>query len=309
MQKQYGLIFVIILLIFTSSCSSDNIGESEVIIVNSTPPLIIGHRGARSLAPENTLASAQKALDSGADLWELDVAVTSDNELIIMHDDTLERTCNVEELFPDREPWHVWDFTLAEIKSLDCGSWFIAKDPFEQIKSGNVSETDIQSYVGEQAPTLYEALEFTKNNNFRVNVELKSQPNAVLDEIIVSKSVALIEELGMDNNQQVVISSFNHDYLKQVKAINPNIPTQAITKKIIRNLKSYLNDIGTDTVNPKYTAWSYKRIAELEQDGINFNVWTVNDELVMKALINSGVSGIITDFPQNLFALLHEKQD
>lgn len=307
MQKLYLFILTLILIFITISCSSNSNGEIEVINPNATPPLIIGHRGARSLAPENTLASARKALSVKADLWELDVAVTADRELIIMHDDTLDRTCNVEQVFPEREPWHVWDFTLAEIKTLDCGSWFNDKDPFDQIKEGKVSEADQQSYVGEQAPTLLEALKFTKDNNFKVNVELKNQPTSELDEIIVSKAVSLIEDLEMDKESQVVISSFNHDYLKTVNSINPNIPTQAITKKMIKNLKSYLDELGTDTINPKYTVWSYKRMAELEQTGINFNVWTVNDELIMKALINSGVSGIITDFPQDLYRLLYEQ--
>jgi glycerophosphoryl diester phosphodiesterase len=307
MHKLRILLLLLILTIIISSCSSKTNGEIEVINISSTPPLIIGHRGARSLAPENTLASAKKAFAVGADLWELDVAVTADKELIIMHDDTLSRTCNVEELFPERDPWYVWDFTLSEIKSLDCGSWFNTEDPFDQIKAGVVTKADQQSYIGEHAPTLREALEFTKSNNFKVNVELKKQPNTELDNIIVANTVSLIEELEMVEAEQVVISSFNHDYLIKVNSLNDNIPTQAITKKIIKNLNTYLNTLGTNTVNPKYNVWSYKRIAELEQEGIDFNVWTVNDELVMKALINSGVTGIITDFPQNLYGLLNEE--
>jgi len=244
--------------------------------------LIIAHRGARSLAPENTLASAQKALQVGADLWELDVAVTADNELVVMHDDTLERTCNALDVFPDRDPWNVWDFTLAEIQTLDCGSWFNQQDPFEQIKAGNISQDDQQSYIGEPAPTLQEALEFTRDNNWRVNVELKKQPNAELDQVIVQKTVKLIESLGMDTGGQVVISSF------------------------ISDLPAYLADLGAEAVNPKITVWNFKSIAKLQEQGVDFNVWTVNDELEMKALINTGVQGIITDFPQLLKKMLDE---
>jgi len=275
--------------------------------MNLSPPLVIAHRGASSLAPENTLAAARKALEIGADLWELDVSVTADGELVLMHDNTLERTCNVEEVFPDREPWQVWDFALAEIQMLDCGSWFNKKDPFKQIKAGNVSEADQRSYVGELAPTLRQALQFTLDNNWRVNVELKKQPTEELDRITVEKTVALIEELSMDDGQQVVISSFRHDYLKAVKGLNPRIPTQAITSKTIRDLPAYLAELGTDTCNPKFTAWNYKRLGEMRAQGIAFNVWTVDDELTMKALINTGVNGVVTNYPQTLICLLRQE--
>lgn len=275
--------------------------------MDMSPSLVIAHRGASSLAPENTLAAARKALEIGADLWELDVSVTADGELVLMHDNTLERTCNVKEVFPDREPWQVWDFTLAEIQSLDCGSWFNKKDPFQEIEADNVSEAEQQSYGGERAPTLRQALEFTRDNDWRVNVELKKQPTDALDRIIVKKSVALIEELSMDDGRQVVISSFRHEYLETVKELNLRIPTQAITSKAIRDLPAYLGELGTDTCNPKVTAWSYKRLREMRAQGIAFNVWTVDDELTMKALINTGVNGIITNYPQILIHLLEQQ--
>lgn len=77
-----------------------------------------------SPAPENTLAAARKGLEIGADMWELDVQLTADGALILMHDDTLECTSNIEEVYPDRWLWRVLDFTLAEIRQLDFGSWF-----------------------------------------------------------------------------------------------------------------------------------------------------------------------------------------
>ncbi len=277
----------------------------ETSAMSDSRPLVIAHRGARSLAPENTLAAARKAYELGADMWELDVAVTADGELVLMHDDTLERTCNATEVFPDRAPWQVWDFTLEEIRSLDCGSWFNATDPFDQIRAGNISQADQEAYAGEPAPTLRAALEFTRDNGWRVNIELKAQPNAALDALIIEKTVALIEALGMDDGQQAVISSFNHDYLRAVHALNANIPLQAITSQLIRNLPDYLAGLNAQACNPRWDVWSYERMRELQAEGVRFNVWTVNDELVMRALINTGVHGIITDFPQTLLALLN----
>jgi len=271
---------------------------------NKVPPLNIAHRGARSLAPENTLAAARKALEVGADMWEMDVAVTSDGELIVIHDDTLERTCNVADLFPDRRPWNVWDFTLAEIQTLDCGSWFAARDPFGQIKAGNVSAEEAASYAGERAPTLRQVLEFTRDNDWRVNVELKEQPTADLGRILVEKTVALIQELGMVEGGRVAVSSFNHDYLREIRALDPNIPIQALTSKKIGDLPAYLKQLGTTACNPKAGVWKPQDLAELAASGIEFNVWTVNDESEMKQLIEAGVYGIITDYPQTLRLVL-----
>jgi glycerophosphoryl diester phosphodiesterase len=266
--------------------------------------LIIAHRGARSLAPENTMAAARKAFEVGAGMWELDVAVTSDQELVLLHDDTLDRTCNAKDLFPGKVPWRVWEFSLSEISTLDCGTWFIRTDPFGQIKAGAVSQEEANSYAGEPIPTLRTALEYTRENDWRVNVELKDQPNDEYGQILVEKTVALIHELGMDDGNQVAISSFNHEYLTMVQALNPNIPVQALTSKKIKNLPEYLLALGTDSCNPKVDVWSPDELAAFIQDGLEFNVWTVNDEATMKQLLESNVSGIITDYPQKLINIL-----
>src|SRR3712207_2785099 len=124
--------------------------------------LNIAHRGARSLAPENTLAAARKALEIGAEMWELDVSVTAEGELYLMHDDTLTRTTNVEISFPDRAPWGCSDLSLAEIRCLEAGSFFLREDPFGQIAAGQVSAEEQAAMAVEPIPTLREALVFTR---------------------------------------------------------------------------------------------------------------------------------------------------
>jgi glycerophosphoryl diester phosphodiesterase len=270
----------------------------------SARPLVIAHRGARSLAPENTLAAARKALAAGADMWELDAAVTADGQLVVVHDDTLERTSDVARLFPERRPWQVWDFTLAEVQALDFGSWFRAEDPFGQIGAGNVSDEDLASYAGERAPTLRQALEFTRDNGWRVNVELKEQPTDELGRVLVRQAVALVEELGLETGGRVAVSSFQHAYLRAVRGLNPRIPIQVLTSDPIDDLAGYLAGLGTRACNPDAGAWSPDDLGELERKGMQMNVWTVNGVDEMERLVAAGVHGIITDFPQVLVRLL-----
>lgn len=276
--------------------------------MNNNLILNIAHRGARSLAPENTLAAARKALEAGAHMWELDVTLTRDGEFILIHDDTLERTSNAREIFADREPWAVSSFTLQEIRQLDFGSWFIEQDPFGQVAAGNVSAADQRSYVGERAPTLREALEFTRDHGWRVNVEMKKLPESVEAPGYVEKIVRLVEELGMV--EQVLVSSFEHSYLTRLKALNPDIGAGALVFARVGGTVQYLDSLGLspgiDACHPMAGGISDEEIRTLRERGYGVNVWTVNDGDTMRALIEAGVTGIITDFPQVVTAILLE---
>jgi len=290
--------------------------------------LNIAHRGCRSLAPENTLAAARKALEIGADMWELDVGVTADGELIVIHDDSLGRTTNVDTIFPDRTPWHFTTFTLSEIKQLDTASAFIQQDAFEQIAAGAVSADDLAAMEGEPIPTLREALRFTRDHNWRVNVEIKRIPPPMESFPVADKVVALIEELDM--GEQVIISSFVPLNLKRAKELNPAIKIAVLTEgqlSLSQHLTygfdpfgeiprlqyfsgddpvRFLTELGATTYHPNYLVVNRERIKALQQAGIALNIWTVNDREHMKRLIEVGVNGIITDFPQVLAQLLSE---
>jgi glycerophosphoryl diester phosphodiesterase len=267
-------------------------------MTNHPPILNIAHRGARSLAPENTLAAARKGLEIGADLWELDVAMTSDGELVVLHDDTLKRTSNVEAVFPSRKPWAVHTFTFAELRTLDFGSWFNQTDPFQQIAQGAVSPEDQASFVGEPIPTLREALEFTHEHQWRVNVEIKDLSGTPGDSVVVEKVVSLIDELGM--SESVIISSFNHSYITRVKSANSQIYTGALIETPVADPVSLLQGTHAQALNPGLEIVDIQGIRTIRQAGFDVLVWTVNEEADMRLLIQAGVSGIFTDFPQRL---------
>ena len=290
------------------ACSGDQISsmdpnlEDRPMPANDSKVMIIAHRGARSLAPENSISAAKRAFENHADGWELDVAMSVDGELVVLHDDTLERTSNVKEVFPDRSPWSVYDFTMDDLKKLDVGTWFVESDPFEQIAKGNISDQYVGEYQGEPIPTLREALIYTKDNNWWVNIEIKDASGTFADAIIVSDVVKLVEELGVED--QVLISSFDFDYLKQVKAINQSLPTGVLVNKIVMDPLALMKELDAQAFHPGMKVTYEKQVSLLLKEGYAVNVWTVNEESDMQKLIEMGVTGIITDFPQRAIALL-----
>jgi len=271
-------------------------------------PLNIAHRGARSLAPENTLFSAQKGYDLGADLWELDTGMTSDGELVVIHDDTLSRTSNARSIFPQRSPWEVHTFSLGELRTLDFGSWFIDTDPFLQISAGNISETEILSFKNAKIPTLEEALHFTLDNNWRVNVEIKDLSGKPGHLVVVEKVMKMVEGLGMLD--RVMISSFNHSYIRRARAVSPSIVTAALVEEVVNDPIRLLKETGASAFNPGTEVLpDTNLIAGLRRDGFDVFVWTVNEAARMRQLIEAGVSGIFTDYPQVLKEILKEFGD
>lgn len=261
--------------------------------------LCIAHRGAASLAPENTLAAAHKALALGADMWELDVSVTADGELVVLHDDSLARTTNVQALFPQCTPWLISTFTLVEVRRLDAGSWFVDSDPFGMIAGGFVTPAEQQAYRGELVPTLQEALAFTREQQWRVNVEIKEFLPSLEKFPVVEKVVRLIESLDMV--EQVLLSSFVHSYMRQAKAFNPAIATAALFDEGEMDFSDVLTSpkgVYFDAVHPYFASVDATNTQTLRQAGLAVNPWTVDDPAEMKRLIQTGVTGLITDFPQ-----------
>ena len=257
---------------------------------------IIAHRGARSLAPENTLAAARKAHAVGADLWETDVAVSADGQLFLMHDDAMMRTTDVAERFPDRVPAPFSTYTLAEIRTLDAESWFERDDPFGQVAAGAVSRSELSAYVGEKVPTLREAFELTLELDWFLNLELKAQPrpNDTFD--VAGAVLDLAEAVGIGPDH-LLLSSARHEWLKATKACRPDFEVQAILGLFPENPMDF-GDPFFDTFNPRVTRLTIEEIEEQLALGRRVNPFTVNDPETMSALIEIGVTGLFTDFPQ-----------
>ena len=264
--------------------------------------LNIAHRGARSRAPENTLAAARKALALGADMWELDVGITADGELILIHDDSLLRTTNAQTLFPERAPWEFADFYLHEIKILDAGSFFVDTDPFGQIAAQAVSPEEAAAMRGEPIPTLETALRFTRDHDWRVNVEIKQLALTNASFPVVEKVVTLIEQLDLVD--QVLLSSFVHPYLQQAKTLNSELATAVLVYQPVSDPIKLLRDLESQIYHPYYELIDVEQVGLLRQAGFEINVWTVNETDDMQTFIEAGVTGIITDFPQRLNQLL-----
>lgn len=263
-------------------------------------PLIIAHRGARSLAPENSLLAAKKAIDAGADAWEIDVQLSADLEPVVIHDNTLERTTNVRNIeeFSERGPWFVHEFTFEELRALDFGDWFNETDPFGQIAAGAVTEREQMIFRNTPLLILSDALGFTNVTGLRINVEIKDLNGLPGDEVVVRKVAEMVRELKMAD--KTLISSSNPEYLRQVKAFSKDMATGLIVETAHPDPVKLLRDLGADAYHPCSAAIDFKTVSLLRDKGFFVNIWTLNDMASAERFVKAGATGIFTDFPQKL---------
>ncbi len=151
-------------------------------------------------------------------------------------------------------------------------------------------------------PTLREALLLTKELGWRVNVEIKDAAGRPCDAWIVERTAALISELGMLDS--VLISSFNHSYLARVKKAEPRLPVAALVDKPLADPLSLLQSLPAVALNPNYKYLDEKTAAALRRAGFGILAWTPNEPADMKRLLDWGVTGLITDFPDRALSLL-----
>lgn len=268
---------------------------------------VIAHRGARSLAPENTLSAVNLAYKTGADLWETDVSLTKDGRLVLFHDETLLRCTNAAIRFPLKTSYNVRDFDLKEILALDAGSFFIETDPFSQISLNAIPQTVLSEYQHCAIPTLEQGLEFTMRHQWKVNLELKYFPRAGTDFFVPDQTLELIERVGIPFSK-VVISSFNHRWLERIIERESKIEVQALVGENDTDPLDF-GDFQFLTYNVNVKLVDDALIEKLKAMGKKINLFTVNDKFEFAHYESLGVDGMFTDFPQlfcsqtNIFSL------
>nr|WP_241837816.1 glycerophosphodiester phosphodiesterase family protein [Streptomyces sp. CB03234] len=247
-------------------------------------PLVIAHRGASAYAPENTLAAIDLARDMGFTWVENDVQRTRDGELVVLHDDSLARTTDVEQRFPGRAPWKVKDFTAAEIATLDAGSWFGEK------------------WAGARVPTLEQYLNRVDRNHQKLLLEIKKPE---LYPGIENDTLRVLGEEGWLDRPHVagrlVIQSFGAASVKAVHQQRPDVTTGFLGTPAIADLPSYA--AFTDQINPAHTTLAAGYVAAVHRlkgahgKPLRVNTWTVNDAAGAERADGFGVDGIITNNP------------
>jgi len=237
--------------------------------------LNIAHRGASSLAPENTFAAFDQAFESGADGIEFDVQLSRDNIPVVIHDETLERTTS--------GAGPVKELTLEELKALDAGSWFAAR------------------FDDAVIPTLHEVLTRYKDNCPLFDIELKNSYTAYpgLEE-------AVLEQVARHRlEERVIVSTFNPDSLATCRRLNPSVRTGLIYLEEIKEPWHYVRSLHCYSAHPLFFYLQDPEIlAGFKTHNIPLYPWTVNDPEQMEYLVSEGVEAIITDFPQELRTIL-----
>ncbi|MBT2482244.1 glycerophosphodiester phosphodiesterase family protein [Streptomyces sp. ISL-94] len=247
-------------------------------------PVVYAHRGASAYAPENTLDAIDMAMRLGFDWVENDVQRTRDGELVVIHDDTLSRTTDVEEVFPDRKPWRVKDFTAAEIARLDAGSWFD------------------EEFGGARVPTLREYMGRVQRNQQRLLLEIKKPE---LYPGIEEQTLQLLDELGWLDERHVtrrlVVQSFSADSVRIVHGLRPDLVTAFLGTPTVADLPKYAE--FTDRINPWHTTISADWVEAVHDllgahgRAMEVDTWIVDDAATARKVADMGVDGIITNAP------------
>lgn len=237
-----------------------------------TFPLFIAHRGFKARAPENTLVAFQAALGAGAKMIELDVSLTRDRQVVVIHDETLERTTNGK--------GEVRHHTLRQIKSLDAGSWFSAE------------------FKGEPIPTLDEVLSLCGKKAL-VNVEIK--PEAI-DRVMMADSIenqvlAKLADHGMTD--RVMVSSFEKKVIERIFAMNTKKPLLAMLSEdpLDLGLLDFMVRHNVYSFNPDHRTLTPGQVESAHEKGLKVLTYTVNTKEDAKRCFNMGVDGIFTDDP------------
>lgn len=239
---------------------------------------VLGHRGASAYAPENTLEAFKLAVEQGADGVELDVHLTRDGELAVIHDEKVDRTTDGH--------GSVKDFTLTELKALDA--------------SGGM-----EGFKGVRIPTLEEVYGLFEGTRHIINVEIKTD---IMDYPGICEKLLALED-AMHMNGRIIYSSFNHYTVKELLRLHPEAKTGLLYLSIIDSPWDYAERIGAKCLHPHFITLSKTpdMAAECLKRGIETNVWTVNEPQYVKMLADCGVTSVITNNPDVALGIINGK--
>ena len=222
----------------------------------------IGHRGASGYEPENTLISFEKAIDLNADGIELDVHLTSDGELVVIHDETIQRTFNGKGA--------VNEFTLKKLKSF-------------------------HSDKNQVIPTLIEVFDLVNRRCF-INIELKGIGTAKP----VSDLINYYISNKNWKNSEFLISSFDWKMLEEFHLLNPKIRIGVLTEESIENALAFAKKLKAFSIHPDYQLLTKENVALMQENGFEVFPWTVNSEEAIQKIKSFKVNGIISNFPDKI---------
>jgi glycerophosphoryl diester phosphodiesterase len=236
--------------------------------------MVIAHRGASSYAPENTLAAFDLALAMGVRHIELDVACTSDGHIVVIHDDTVDRTTNGS--------GPVTRHTLAALRALDAGSWF--GDQFTE----------------ERIPTFHEVLERYKGRA-HLHTEIKGHSPS-----LAQRTADVIRTHGME--EQVTMTSFQHVRLEEMRAYAPALPTGWLVVEVNEAVIAQARAMGVIQLCPRANTVTPALVRRLHAEGFVARAWGVTTEALMQQVVQAGADGMTINFPDKLMAYLQGHQ-
>jgi glycerophosphoryl diester phosphodiesterase len=232
-------------------------------------PWIIGHRGASGHAPENTMAAFRRAVELGATFIETDLRLSHDARFVAMHDATLDRTTSGRGM--------VRDFTLAQLRQLDAGSWYGPE------------------YAGEKIPTLEEILAFAREADVVFYLEVKHDAAAWG----VHHGLATALRAAGEAARTVVIS-FDPRILENLRRLDATQLTGLLFERALENPVEAASKVGARQLLPRADLLKPELIAAARDAGMQVVTWTVNEPEQMRALAAKGVNGIMTNYPDRL---------
>ena len=235
------------------------------------------HRGASFDYPENTMLALKEGIKSGANGLEIDVHKTKDNKLVVIHDEDIQRTFKGKGL--------VKDMTLEELRNFKC-------------RNKNF-EDNLECRI----LTLEEVLDLIRDINIVLNIELKT--DEIHYEGIEKDVIELVNRYGL--KKKIILSSFNHESIRICREIDSEIETGLLYYKEIENVVQYAKNFGANAIHPDLRLVSEELIKEANENNIKVNIYTVNSPIYMRKLIEAGVNGIFTDYPDLLNEIINEK--